>query len=140
MAEEPNMSVTLAGILLTALGHASRQWIDENWRTRQDAWANLAINLRHTHPGPIILDTAHDGQRIGDVLGLHLAPGRGGIEAWAVAEVEAPGANRLLEYDEPLYLSGLLDARVKPNSAVGDDIVVLSVGITTEPAQVSARP
>lgn len=129
----------VVGELLSADGIASRQQIGDDWRTRTVAWANPACELRHAHelPIPVTVDE-HDGEQIGQVIGVHRAKGWGGIVAWAVAELD--GDDRLLEFPGPVYFSAECDHAVRPGSAIGHDIRLRAVALTTTPARLCAEP
>lgn len=141
------VGVTVAvGVLLSADGLASRTVLeqdDSSWigvRSRHDAWASPASELRYSHELPILLTCdGHAGHPVvGEVIGLHRDKGRGGIIALGVAEIH--DQDRLLEHPGPIYFSAVADAAVRPGSAIGHDIRLRAAAITTTPARLCPEP
>jgi hypothetical protein len=127
--------------VLSADGIASRQEIGQDWRSRTVAWASPACELRHHHDLPIpVAADGHTGTAVGQVVGVHRARGWGGIVAWAGAELDGDGADRLLQFPDPVYFSAECDAAVRPRSAIGHDIRLRAAAITTTPARLGAEP
>jgi hypothetical protein len=110
--------ITLAGEVLTALGHRHGQ-----------TWACSALEVRHEQAPIIPLNLEHDRElQVGEVVGLH----RHGDSLWAICEA---GADRLLGFDQPLFYSVEGSAR----AADGGDVVIEGLALCTQPRHVAVQ-
>jgi hypothetical protein len=125
------VSLVLVGQLLTRDGLSSRSELAADcWSIRQRSWASPASALRKVQPSRIPLDIEHDHQaEVGQVVALYRS---GSGDCWAVATSEA---DRLADYDQPLYFS----AQFRPRFDA-DNLVLEAVAVTEQSATVAKRP
>jgi hypothetical protein len=99
--------ITIVGCLLTRDGLS--QGREAGYRRRTRSWASSALELRSVQKSRVALNIDHNDQlELGQVIALHRSK-QGDV--WALSVADSENADRLLEFDRPLYYSaGVNDA------------------------------